>query len=110
MMEASLLPASLLEVEDWTIYSAEDLEVVPPVSIHPRLPSEPPPGIDVESLPLVELVIAASGEVESVRLRAPSPDVRTSMMISAVKAWRFQPATRQGRAVRYRQTIRLTNM
>jgi hypothetical protein len=43
-----------------------------------------------------------------VKLRTSSPDVRTSMMISAFKAWRFEPATRNGRPVRYRLLIRLT--
>jgi hypothetical protein len=31
------------------------------------------------------------------------------MMLSAIKAWRFAPATRDGRPVRYRLALRLTN-
>ena len=100
--------APVVEAGDWTIYSAADLDVVPPTSVRPTLQSEPPPGVRPETLPLVELVISASGEVESVKLRTAVPDVRTSMMISAVKAWRFQPATRNGRPVRYRYLVRLT--
>jgi Gram-negative bacterial TonB protein C-terminal len=58
---------------------------------------------------LLDLVISASGEVESVRLRTSSPDIRTSMMLSAFKAWRFDPARRNGRPVRYRYLVKLTS-
>src|SRR5450759_3015364 len=109
MVEPPPLPAPVVEAGEWTIYSAEDLDVGPPVSVHPKLPSEPPPGVRLETLPLLELVISAAGDVETVRLKTLSPDIRTSMMLSAVKAWRFQPATLNGRPVRYRYLVRLTS-
>jgi hypothetical protein len=31
------------------------------------------------------------------------------MMLSAIKNWKFDPATRNGEAVRYRLRMRLTN-
>jgi hypothetical protein len=109
MVEPTPLPAPAVEPGEWTIYSTESLDVVPPTPVHAKLPSEPPPGVRPDSLPLLELVISASGEVESARLMTPSPSVPASMMVSAVKAWRFRPATRNGRPVRYRLMLRLTS-
>jgi protein TonB len=95
--------------EDRTIYDTDAPGLVPPVSVWPKLPSEPPPGVRLEDLPLLELVISKTGEVESVKLLSTrSGSVRTSMMLSAVKAWRFEPATKEGRPVRYRHRLRVT--
>ena len=38
-----------------------------------------------------------------------SAGVMPSMMLSAIKNWRFEPAKRGGQPVRYRLTMRLTN-
>jgi hypothetical protein len=108
-VDPTALPAPDVEPGEWTIYSAENLDVVPPTPVHAKLPSDPPPGVRSDSLPLLELVIAPSGEVESARMLTPSPDVTASMMVSAVKAWRFRPAMQNGRPVRYRLLLRLTS-
>jgi hypothetical protein len=107
--ESAALLAPTVGPGEWTIYSAENPDVVPPSPLHAKMPSEPPQGVPVDSLPLLELVISAGGEVESARLMTPSPNVSVSMMVSAVKAWRFQPATRNGQPVRYRLLMRLTS-
>lgn len=107
--EHTPLPSPAVEPDGGTIYSAADSDVVPPTPVHPKVPSEPPPGVRADSLPLLELLISTSGEVESARMLTPSPDVTASMMVSAVKAWRFAPATRSGRPVRYRLQLRLTS-
>ena len=62
-----------------------------------------------DTLPQVELVVSSSGEVESVKLVTEQAGVGPSMMLSAIKAWRFRPATRDGEPVRYRLRMRLTN-
>jgi len=53
-------------------------------------------------------VVAASGEVESVKLVAGQTTALSGMQISAVKAWRFEPASRDGQPVRYRLRVRLS--
>jgi hypothetical protein len=94
---------------DTTVYSRVDTEVVPPALVRSRLPSDPPPGVRTETLPEVEIVVSPGGEVESVKLLTPQAGVGPSMMLSAIKAWRFRPATRDGEPVRYRLIMRLTN-
>jgi len=94
---------------DTLIYSSDDAGVVPPRLDRARLPAAPRVGTAQHDLPQVELVIAASGEVESVKLVTGPADVRAAMMLSAVKNWQFRPATRDGVPVRYRMRLRLTN-
>jgi hypothetical protein len=94
---------------DTRVYSNVDPEVVPPELVRSRLPSDPPKGMRSDALPEVELVVSSSGEVESVKLVTEQAGVGPSMMLSAIKAWRFRPATRDGEPVRYRLRMRLTN-
>jgi hypothetical protein len=94
---------------DPTVYSSADPAVEPPALVRVRQPSNPPDGVRAEDLPELELVISATGEVESVRLLTREAGVGPSMMLSAVKAWQFHPATRNGEPVRYRLRMRLTH-
>lgn len=96
-------------VADRGVFSAADAGVVPPSLLRPRLPSSPRAGVRPEDLPLVELLVSPTGEVESVKLVTQSAGVKPSMMLSAIKNWRFEPAKRGGQPVRYRLTMRLTN-
>jgi outer membrane biosynthesis protein TonB len=53
-------------------------------------------------------VVSATGEVESVKLVSGQTSALSGMQFSAMKAWRFVPATRGGEPVRYRLRIRLS--
>ncbi len=94
---------------DPDIYSAASADVVPPVPVRSRQPSSPPRGVREEDLPEVEVVVSPSGQVESVKLLTTDAGVLPSMMLSAIKNWHFEPATRNGSPVRYRMRMRLTN-
>jgi TonB family protein len=94
---------------DPNVFSAANADVVPPALERSRLPSSPPPGVRSEDLPEVEVVVSPQGQVESVKLLTPGAGVLPSMMLSAIKNWKFEPATRNGEAVRYRLRMRLTN-
>ena len=91
------------------VYSREDSPLVaPPTLVSPRVPTVPASGAAGPGAPEVEVVVAASGEVESVKLVAGQTTALSGMQISAVKAWRFEPATRDGQPVRYRLRVRLS--
>ena len=91
------------------IYSREDSpRVVPPTLVSPRLPTVPASGTATSSAPEVDVVVAASGEVESVKLVGGQTTALSGMQISTVKAWRFQPASMNGQPVRYRLRVRLS--
>lgn len=98
------------------IYSAKDPDVLPPSPIMPRLlaglrPSTPGvrPGVLT-----VAIVVAPDGTVESVRgLVAPQSMGETVMLtaaLSAVKSWRFTPATKDGEPVKYEQVVPLNSL
>ena len=59
---------------------------------------------------ILDLLVAADGRVEHVRLRTPPRDVHEFMLVSAAKAWRFEPATVQGRPVRFRLSVAITSL
>ncbi len=88
-------------------YTSGDADVVPPVEVVRDLPPwNPPPTLpngtyrgklqlDIDEQGLVERAIL----IEAI---APPYDNR---LIAASKTWRFQPATKDGVAVKYRKTI-----
>jgi Gram-negative bacterial TonB protein C-terminal len=90
---------------DLTIYAAGSDGVSPPVGIRPQLPRELPSTVKIEELSRIELIVASNGTVESVRLVNGPRGVLDAMLLSAVKAWEFHPALKDGIPVRYRKTI-----
>jgi len=112
-MAVSLMPAAAAGTSPpaagTTLFSRADAEVVPPRLVRPHLPDGPRPGVRAEDLPQVEVVVSETGEVESVKLVSARAGVGPAMMLSVIKAWRFAPATRAGRPVRYRLVVPLTN-
>jgi hypothetical protein len=90
---------------DNVVYNAGAEGISPPVAVHSKLPRELPPTVDPASLSRIEIVIARDGTVESARLVGNRRDLQGGMLLSAVKAWEFLPATKDGAAVRYRKTI-----
>ena len=93
-----------------TIYSPEDTDVQPPVMIYPSLP---PPifvarNADAVVVNRMELVIAADGTVERVRLINGPWRMPDMMLLSGAKLWKFSPAVKDGTPVRYRTTVTWT--
>ena len=103
-----VLPADASDVIEATsvddsdkIYSRSDASVTPPRQVYPALPARPSPETRPEDLTVLDLVVAADGQVEHVRLRTTPRTVHEFMLVSAAKAWRFAPATVHGRPVRF---------
>lgn len=91
------------------IYSKSDSEVTPPRQVYPALPAEPSTARMKRGLTVVDLVVAADGLVERVHLRTTPRDIHEFMLLSAAKAWRFQPALLDGRPVRFLHSVALTS-
>ena len=64
-----------------------------------QMPSEPKPG-DVGNS-WVEVVVDERGQVAQVRLHSSKPSLNDRMIVSAAKAWQFQPALKDGHPVKY---------
>ena len=88
------------------LFDSRDLRVTPPTTVRLQLPElvdEGPPWD--EQVGVIEAIVSAAGEVEKVKLLSPHRSFHQAMILSAVKTWRFQPALRDGGAVRYRHLI-----
>ena len=89
------------------LYDSRDVQVTPPTTVRLQLPELVKEGPWAEQVGVVEAIVSASGEVEKVKLLSPHRSFHQAMILSAVKAWRFQPALRDGDAVRYRHLIQV---
>lgn len=91
------------------IYSQADPQVTLPLSVYPKFPNNRT-GLSVAGGTTLELTIAANGLVERVKMLSTPRNIHEFMLLSAAKAWRFEPAKIDGRAVRFRQLMTLTAM
>jgi TonB family protein len=92
-----------LVVEDHSIYTAADLDVVPPILLSRDLSSwrqSRQPYVD-----LVEVMVSQDGDVERIRLVSEPRRMIDMMALSAAKMWRFDPALKDGEPVRYRLVL-----
>jgi outer membrane biosynthesis protein TonB len=53
----------------------------------------------------IEVLVDEYGNVERVRLQPARWSVHERMLVSAVKAWRFHPALKDGKPVKYAMRI-----
>ncbi|MGE3889220.1 MAG: hypothetical protein AB7H81_22535 [Vicinamibacterales bacterium] len=88
-------------------YTAHDLDVEPPLLLHARLPAEPWKS-GGERPSALEMVIDEQGRVRQVWLDSVAPSSNDLLMVSAARAWRFRPATRNGQPVPYVLRLPLT--
>ena len=85
------------------IYSRLDRDVQPPVPLYPQLPVMRDSARKAANS--IELVVSELGTVEHVRLIAGPSRMPDMMLLSGAKTWRFQPAFKDGRPVRYRTVV-----
>jgi hypothetical protein len=95
-----------LETSD-RVYSQADPQVTLPLSVYPKFPHDSRAASPSAGTTL-ELTIAANGLVERVRMLTTPRNIHEFMLLSAAKAWRFEPARIDGRPVRFRQLLTLT--
>ncbi len=83
--------------------------VVPPVAILQKVPPIPSNLIRMTQLKagVLELMIDETGKVEEARFLSPIHPVYDGMVTSAAKGWKYQPATADGKPIKYRKTIRI---
>ena len=83
--------------------------VVPPVAIVQKVPPIPSNLIRMTQLKagVLELMIDETGKVEDAKFLSPIHPVYDGMVTSAAKGWKYQPATADGKPIKYRKTIRI---
>jgi len=90
--------------KDTRVYTANDVDVVPPrpplgSPLRPWRTSATDPGL------AVEVTVADDGTVEKVHMLG-APRLTDATLLSHIKAWQFTPALRDNQPVRYRLLLR----
>jgi len=91
------------------IYSILDRDVIAPVEISRPVPimDSPPGGKPGTYQGLVEIVIGETGRVMQVAIRKSIHPSFDADIIAATGHWRFQPATKNGKPVKYRRAYEI---
>lgn len=90
------------------IYSADDLEVTPPVEVQRAMPAwtpSLPTQARLEFRGTLEVVVDEQGNVSTAAIRKPTTSGYDAVLLEAAKTWRYRPAMRNGAPVRYRAFI-----
>ncbi len=90
------------------MFTAADSTVTPAVIVRPVLPKEPPPGVPADQIGTIDVTVDEQGDVLHVKLISPGNRFHERMLVSAAKMWKFRPAYKDGRPVRYMARVRLT--
>jgi tetratricopeptide (TPR) repeat protein len=89
-------------------YTSADEGIVPPVEVSRVMPRWVPGNPLLRSAKfrgVLEYVVDENGGVESATLVVPISPLYDSSLLEAASTWRFRPATKDGRPVRFRKRI-----
>ena len=89
-------------------YTADDAGVTPPVVISQRMPQWPasaPPGAARKGT--LDILIGEDGSVVSAALRGPIASFYDDRLLAEAARWKFKPATKGGKPVRFRKIIQI---
>jgi hypothetical protein len=93
------------------IYTIEDEGVIPPGDIERRLPPWDATNRALAATArrgILEVIINESGLVETVTLRSPVSPLYDPQLIEAAKKWKFTPATKDGKPVKFRRLFAIS--
>jgi TonB family protein len=89
-------------------YTMLDREVVAPVVLHQQMPRlTPSMKAQANERGVVEIVVDEQGRVTNVTIRESVQPMYDAALLSAARDWKYQPATFNGKPVRYRKMIQI---
>jgi hypothetical protein len=106
------LASAARTAEEEKVYTLEDSGVTPPRPLGRQLSAASMSRISPRPTGHLEILVSRSGRVETVKLDTPMNGYHDRMLVSAVKAWHYKPAIRNGKPVRFSlmMTIRLPDL
>ena len=100
-------PPAPMPPREPVIYTQDDKNVTPPVEVSKDMP--PFTGkVPFDRIGVLEIVIDASGGVESATMVQPSEPLYDRRLLAAAKSWVYRPARLDGAPVKYRRRIQIT--
>lgn len=106
--KVSLTPATVTPPRDFKrVFTSEDSDAVAPVTVRQNMPRFPGT-LTTAAAGVIELVIDATGAVETVRMLESVHPQYDSLVMSAAKRWQYQPAHVAGTTVRYLKRIQIS--
>jgi len=94
---------------DLTLYRTGDEGVHEPSLLQHYLPPHTREETD-DAVSVLEVIVDPHGAVESVRLKSPTNRYRDTWLLFNAKQWRFEPATKDGKPVRFLKRILLSDL
>jgi TonB family protein len=92
------------------VYTALDPTVKPPVELRRQMPRWTPANRAMATMTLsglLEVVIDETGTVMSANMAKPVTPTYDQVLLQATRTWRFSPALKDGKPVRYRQVLEI---
>lgn len=106
--KVSLTPATVTPPRDFKrVFTSEDSDAVAPVTVRQTMPRFPGT-LTTAAAGVIELIIDATGAVETVRMLESVHPQYDSLVMSAAKRWQYQPAHVAGTNVRYQKRIQIS--
>jgi len=103
-------PRPATPVTSQPVYTALDPTVKPPVELRRQMPRWTPSNRAMAAMTLsglLEIVIDETGSVMSASMAKPVTPTYDQLLLQSARAWRYSPATREGKPVRYRQVLEI---
>jgi Gram-negative bacterial TonB protein C-terminal len=91
------------------IYSSDEPGIVLPTVIKQEVPQVPAQVLSqTRDRGLLEVVIDEQGRVTNLALRVSMHPIYDTLLLTAAREWRYQPATLNGRPVKFRKMMQIT--
>jgi len=91
------------------VYSADEPGIVLPVPIKQEVPQVPAQVLSqTRERGLLEIVIDEQGRVTGLNLRITLHPIYDTLLMAAARDWKYQPATLNGRPVKFRKMMQIT--
>ena len=94
-----------------SLFGPDDVDVIPPVAVDQKMPAWIPPTTFLATRTFhgtLEIIIGEDGAVVSESMSAPVFPRYDWELLTAARRWKYTPATRHGRPVKYRKVIAVT--
>jgi TonB family protein len=101
-------PPPVPQVDPNRIYTADDADVTPPVAIRQDVPRIPP-ALAQQARPrgVLDITIDEHGRVIGITVRVSVHPMYDTLLTTAARDWRYQPATVAGKPVKFRKLIQV---